>query len=150
MLKKKMIPQIMSYIRNSYEWHSLGEVSEIKDGPGLLMIELEESILSQFGLPPQAFYFSEILQQEGHSLMNIGHRAEALYDRLIEEANAYLLSPPPRDINVLMCAKETMADSQEVLPFIGFQTTIYTNFLYYDIYNLFVIYFITKFNLSIY
>ncbi|MBK6819401.1 MAG: hypothetical protein IPG85_07285 [Bacteroidetes bacterium] len=99
-----------------------------------MMIELEESILSQFGLPPQAFYFSEILQQEGHSLMNIGHRAEALYDRLIEEANAYLLSPPPRDINVLMCAKETMANSQEVLPFIGFQTTIYTNFLYYDIY----------------
>ena len=134
MLKDKIIPEIMSYIKHAYEWQQQPDKSVINDGPGMMMIELEESILTQFGLPTQAFRYSNILQQEGFSIQNIEDRAEVVYNILLHEAEYYFLSPVLLNVDILKTAKLSFAASQDVLPYLGFEITVYTNFLYYDIY----------------
>lgn len=125
------IQKIASYIKVAYEWHEAGE--------GLLaesyfekMTELEEEILTSFGLPFMAFQYSEILQNEGFSIENIEKRAELLIKKLRKEARKYLLAPIEKDSTILANARLQRQDIVEVLPLIGFGATAYNCFIYYN------------------
>ena len=134
MLKPIIIPKIIQYIKCSAQWHALGEPTPIDDGPGLAMSELEEEILTSFGLPCNAFCYSNIMQQQGFDDKDADHRAELLYERLIHEAETFLLSPAKSATEMLKSYKENWTMAPDALPFLGFDFTRYTGFLYHDIY----------------
>ena len=126
-----MKQKIRDYIAYAYEWHQTGN-GPVKEGAGLMMSDLEEDILTGFGLPFMAFQFSEILQLEGFSNKRIEKRAVQLIYQLSTEASLYLLSPIKNKYEALMEAKIMFTDAVEVLPLIDFSTNVYTVFLYYD------------------
>jgi hypothetical protein len=125
--------KIIAYIDAAYEWHETNEGS-LDENPGKLMAELEEEILTAFGLPFAAFKYSDILQQEGFSNTNKEERAEHLMQILKFEAEEFLLVPIEKDADLLNEAKHELKDAVEVLPLIGITTTNYNCFLYYDIF----------------
>ena len=129
--QQAMKQKIMDYIAYAHEWHQTGN-GPVTEGAGLMMSDLEEEILTGFGLPFMAFQFSEILQLEGFSNKRIEKRALKLIDQLTTEASLYLLSPIKNKYEALMEAKIMFTDAVEVLPLIDFSTNVYTVFLYYD------------------
>ena len=133
MNKQLMKQKIMDFINAAWQWHQTGN-GPLTQGIGLEMANLEEEILTGFGLPFMAFQYSEILQFEGFSNENIEQRATALIRRLSKEATAYLLSPIEKDEVILKEAKDKLQDAVEVLPMIGLSTSEYSLFLYYDFY----------------
>ena len=133
MNQQLMKQKIIAFINTAWQWHQTGN-GPMTEGIGLEMANLEEEILTGFGLPFMAFQYSEILQFEGFSNENIEQRATALIRRLSKEATAYLLSPIEKDEVILKEAKEKLQDAVEVLPMIGLSTTEYSLFLYYDFY----------------
>ncbi len=134
MLKAILIPKIIQYIKCSAQWHELEEPTPIEDGPGLEMSELEEEILKSFGLPGNAFYYSNIMQQYGFDDEDAKDRAEVLYECLKQEAETFLLSPAKPATELLKEYKENWSMAQDALPFLGFDFTRYTGFIYHDIY----------------
>lgn len=133
MNQKLMKQKIIAFINAAWQWHQTGNGS-MTDGVGLKMADLEEEILTNFGLPFMAFQYSEILQFEGFSNEDIEQRATALIKRLSKEAAVYLLSPIEKDEVILKQAKEKLQDAVEVLPMMGLSTSAYNIFLYYDFY----------------
>lgn len=133
MNQQLMKQKAIAFINSAWQWHQTGN-GPMTEGIGLEMANLEEEILTGFGLPFMAFQYSEILQFEGFSNENIEQRATALIWRLSKEATAYLLSPIEKDEVILKEAKEKLQDAVEVLPMIGLSTTEYSLFLYYDFY----------------
>lgn len=131
-MEEKVVKQkIILYIELSYQWHETGE--ESLDGIlGQNITELEEEILTAFGLPFMAFQYSEILQLEGFSIKHIEKRAEKLIKKLKKTAENFLLAPIEKDDKILINAKNILQDVVEVLPIIGITTTAYNCFLYYD------------------
>ncbi len=108
----------------------------IEDGPGLEMSELEEEILTSFGLPGTAFRYSSMMQQQGFNDEDAEGRAEELYGCLLQEAETFLLSPAKSSTEQLKEYKKNWTMVQDALPFLGFDFTRYTGFLYQDIYLL--------------
>lgn len=133
MNQQLMKQKAIAFINTAWQWHQTGN-GPMTEGIGLEMANLEEEILTSFGLPFMAFQYSEILQFEGFSNENIEQRATALIWRLSKEATAYLLSPIEKDEVILKEAKEKLQDAVEVLPIIGLSTSVYNLFLYYDFY----------------
>ena len=133
MNQQLMKQKIIAFINAAWQWHQTGNGS-MTEGIGLEMSDLEEEILTGFGLPFMAFQYSEILQFEGFSNEDIEQRATALIKRLSKEAVVYLLSPVEKDEVILKEAKEKLQDAVEVLPMIGLSTSAYNLFLYYDFY----------------
>ncbi len=133
MNQQLMKQKIIAFINAAWQWHQTGNGS-MTEGIGLEMSNLEEEILTGFGLPFMAFQYSEILQFEGFSNERIEQRARTLIKRLSKEAAAYLLSPIEKDEVILKEAKEKLRDAVEVLPMIGLSTSAYNLFLYYDFY----------------
>jgi len=134
MFKSSIIPKLIQYIKNSTEWHGLGEPTPISDGPGLSMIELESDILTSFGFPSIAFCYSSLLQRYGFDAENVEEKAEELFELLVQEAEAYLLSPARTTTDLLLEYKANWTTAQDALPFLGFDSTLYTGFIYQDIY----------------
>lgn len=133
MNKKEIKQKIKSYINASYQWHEENE-GTCDEGIGREMLDLEEEILTSFGLPFMAFQYSDIMQQEGFSKKNIEQRSEELIERLTKEAKIFLLAPIEKDTTILTTARRRLQDAVEVLPFIGITSTAYNCFLYYDIF----------------
>lgn len=133
MNQQLMKQKIIAFINAAWQWHQTGNGS-LTEGIGLEMGNLEEKILTGFGLPFMAFQYSEILQLEGFSNEDIEQRATALIKRLSKEAAIYLLSPIEKDEVILKEAKEKLQDAVEVLPMIGLSTSAYNLFLYFDFY----------------
>jgi hypothetical protein len=128
-----MKQKITAYIKTAWQWHKSGN-GPLTEGPGLQMRNLEEEILTGYGLPYLAFQYSEMLQFEGFSNRNIGKRAAGLMEDLQQAATNFLLSPIEKDETVLQESKATLQDGMEVLPMIGISTAHYNLFLYYDFY----------------
>lgn len=134
MLKDILIPKLIQYIQSSAQWHALGEPSPINDGPGLAMTELEDEILKALGLPCVALKYTSIMQQQGFHDEDAEERAVLLYERLTREAEKFLLSPAKSATQSLMEYKAQWTAAQDALPFLAFDYTRYTGFLYQDIY----------------
>ena len=58
-----MKQKIIAYIKTAWQWHQSGN-GPITEGVGLQMRDLEEEILTGYGLPHLAFQYSEMLQFE--------------------------------------------------------------------------------------
>jgi hypothetical protein len=125
--------KIIAYINAAYQWHEEGSGS-IDEGVGEKMCDLEEKILTSFGLPFMAQQYSDILQAEGFSNENIEERVKKIIETLQYEAEKFLLAPIEKDTKILVEAKRLLQDAVEVLPIIGITATGYNCFLYYDIF----------------
>ncbi len=128
-----MKQKITTYIKTAWQWHQTGN-GPLTEGAGLQMTDLEEEILTGYGLPYLAFQYTELLQFEGFSKRNIEKRAASLMEKLRQAATDYLLSPIEKDEIVLQQSKAKLQDAVEVLPLIGISTAPYNLFLYYDFY----------------
>jgi len=128
-----MKQKITTYIKTTWHWHQTGN-GPLTKGAGLEMADLEEEILTAYGLPYLAFQYSEMLQFEGFSKRNIEKRATSLMESLTQAATNFLLSPIEKDETILQQSKAKLQDAIEVLPFIGISTAPYNLFLYYDFY----------------
>ena len=128
-----MKQKIIAYIKTAWQWHQSGN-GPITEGVGLQMRDLEEEILTGYGLPHLAFQYSEMLQFEGFSKKNLKKRAAELMERLVQAATDFLLAPIEKDDTVLQQSKEKLQDGVEVLPMIGISTAHYNLFLYHDFY----------------
>ncbi len=133
MNQELMKQKITTFIKAAWQWHQSGN-GPLTEGVGLEMANLEEEILTGYGLPHLAFQYSEMLQFEGFSKKNIGKRAVDLMERLTQVATVFLLSPIEKDEAVLRQSRQKLQDGVEVLPMIGLGTTHYNLFLYYDLY----------------
>ena len=118
MEREKIKQKIISYIDTAYEWHEAGEGS-LAETVGKKMVDLEEEILSSFGLPFMAQQYSDIMQVEGFSNENKEQKAEELVEILKYEAQKFLLVPIKKDTKILANAKSQLQDAVEVLPIIG-------------------------------
>lgn len=127
----KIKKKIIQYIKAAYKWHITGN-GPITEGIGLIMSNLEEDILTSFGLPYMAFQYSEILQLEGFSDENLDIRALNLIERLTTEATLYLLLPIKNKEAFLTESKLNLTDAVSVLPLIDISTNAYNIFLYFD------------------
>ena len=107
-----MKQKITTFINAAWQWHQLGN-GPLTEGVGLQMANLEEEILTGYGLPHLAFQYSEMLQFEGFSKKNIGKRAVDLMKRLTQAATDFLLSPIEKDETVLQQSKEKLKDGVE-------------------------------------
>lgn len=133
----KLVQQkIINYIELSYHCHLTSTGGDIvwEEGPEGRMLQLEEEILSDFGLPYIARYYGNILQLEGFSIDNKEVRAAQLIKRLTTEAEKFLLTPAETNINLLAIAKQESHISEDVLPLLGLTGTLYQQFVYYDFY----------------
>ena len=128
-----MKQKITLYIKTAWQWHQSGN-GPLTEGAGLQMKDLEEEILTGYGLPYLAFQYSEMLQFEGFSKRNIRKRVTGLMEDLKQAATDFLLSPIEKDEKVLHQSKRKLQDGMEVLPLIGISTAQYNLFLYYDFY----------------
>ena len=128
-----MKQKITLYIKTAWQWHQSGN-GHLTEGAGLQMKDLEEEILTGYGLPYLAFQYSEMLQFEGFSKRNIRKRVTGLMEDLKQAATDFLLSPIEKDETVLHQSKRKLQDGMEVLPLIGISTAQYNLFLYYDFY----------------
>jgi hypothetical protein len=125
--------KIESYIKSAYQWHQEKE-GPLDIGIGKQMSDLEEEILTSFGLPFMAQQYSDLMQAEGFSNIDIEKRATTLFNTLKTEAEAYLLSPIEKDNVLLSEARSQLKDATEILPLIDITPTAYNCFLYYDIF----------------
>ncbi len=133
-MEKGVLKQkIIEYINAAYKWHEAGE-SSLDEGIGQTMAILEEEILTEFGLPFMAWQYSDILQEQGFSNINVKKRADILFEKLKNEAEKFLLAPIEKDIAILIEARNMLQDAVEVLPIIGITATRYNLFLYYEIF----------------
>ena len=128
-----MKQKITTYIKAAWQWHQSGN-GPVTEGVGLQMKDLEEEILTGYGLPYLAFQYSEMLQFEGFSKKNLKKRANGLMERLTQAATDFLLAPIEKDETVLKQSKEKLQDGVEVLPMLGISTAYYNLFLYHDFY----------------
>ena len=126
--------KIISYIEIAYQWHSVATYELRINNQWHQMIDLEIEIIKSFGLPFMAQKYSDILQTEGFSINNLEQKSERLFNKLVKEAEIFLLSPIESDIHVLKQAKKSLKWSLDILPIIGFPTTPYNNFIYYEYY----------------
>jgi hypothetical protein len=134
MLNQELIKvKIERYIKADYQWHQEKEGS-LEEGIGKQMSDLEQEILTSFGLPFMAQQFSDLMQAEGFSNIDIEKRATTLFNTLKTEAEAYLLSPIEKDTVLLLKARSHFRDATEILPLIDIAPTAYNCFLYYDIF----------------
>lgn len=134
MNKELLKIKIISYIKAAYQWHLNGSDKINDNGPGQQMIDLEEEILTSFGLPWMAQRYTDILQAEGLSVNNLKRRSEKLINKLIIEAESFLLGPMESNTEVLERAKKNLEWSVDILPLIGFTNTPYNSFIYYEYY----------------
>lgn len=132
MHKTITLSNIKQYIEAAYAWHESGEASDLNDEYSSRMAELERTILTSFGLPLGALYYSEILQAEGFEIDRLKQRVNTLYKRLLCESRKWLLSPVVLDEPRLREAKAAYTHIQHVLPLMGFSCTRYSSFLYYN------------------
>ena len=128
-----MKQKITTYIKAAWQWHQSGN-GPVTEGVGLQMKDLEEEILTGYGLPHLAFQYSEMLQFEGFSKKNLKKRTADLMQRLAHTATDFLLAPIEKDEKVLQQSKAKLKDGVEVLPMIGISTAYYNLFLYHDFY----------------
>ncbi|MFA6057847.1 MAG: hypothetical protein WC756_06600 [Taibaiella sp.] len=98
------------------------------------IIDLEEEILIQFGLPLSAYKFTSQMEYYGQSDGNTADIVNELYRWLKNEAITYLSSPVKSNIGILIEGKEKMLHANEVIPFTGYATTSYNSFVYYDVF----------------
>ena len=132
--KRKLIKKISAYIAVSHAWHAANEPDIIPDSLGTEMIDLEEEILSELGLPPMAYQFSSVMQEYGYSVDNLQEKSAELLYKLEQQVPLYKSMLQKPKCQILHEGKEQRLDAQEVLPILDFPVTRYTRFLYHDIF----------------
>ena len=97
------------------------------------VLTVENEILKSFGLP-QLMKYREIL----FDFIVTDNSENEIMDTitlLTEEANKFLLSSPPREIDILRSAKLNGLKTYDVLPEIGIEDGIYAMFVFEEIFK---------------
>ncbi len=129
-----MFNKLIDYVAYAHLWHFLGKTFPNDDTNYLMvqMVEIEEEILSNFGLPLTLNY-SEIFQELGIKDNFKLHDILACIENLESEAKKYFNRPVVSDIELLRKAQELEIDIDYVLPDLTLKLLAepYYNFCYY-------------------
>ena len=131
---ERVYSKLIDYVAYSHLWHFLDKRSPNDDINYLMlqMVEIEEEILSHFGLPFTLAY-SEILQELGIKNDFTFSDITACIENLESEAKEYFNRPVISDIEILRKAQELEIDIDYVLPELTLKLLAepYYNFCYY-------------------
>jgi hypothetical protein len=120
MQKQLALKKISQYIALS------GLVAQLEDVDNTnltsAIIDLEEEILINFGLPSSAYKYTSAMESYCLSNDDINQATDKLYRHLKNEAITYLTSPIKSDIEILLDGRERMLHANEVIPFTGYGT----------------------------